>query len=451
MLRIKNFANNHPVAKKVAINIFWLFSDKVLRMGVGVIVVIWLARYLGAEQFGLLNFTSALVTVFGAIAALGLNGIVVRDLVNKPDQALQILGTAFILRLSAAVLAYTALILTIFLLRPDDSLSRTLIVILGLGLLFKSAEVVKYWFESKVQSKYAVWVENSSFLFVSTIKVIMLWRQASLVAFAYVMLLESALVAVALFYIYSKTEISPIHWQATKSRAISLLNDSWPLIISSAAWFVHTRLDQIMIGQMLDDKAVGYYSSAIRLSELVNFLPTIIAFSIIPAITKLRETNRDLYLKRFQIIYDIAVGMTLIAALVTTMLSDRFIHLLFGAEYAPAAPVLTISIWSSIFIAMATVSGRYMINEGLQRITMQRHLLGVLLNIPLNLLLIPAYGIEGAAIASLVALAAANYFYDAFSPSTIICFRQKTKSILMTEIIKHGLKHTKNRTTTWFR
>ncbi|MFC1772742.1 flippase [Pseudomonadota bacterium] len=428
----------YPVLRKITVNITWLFVDKILRLSVSLLVAVWLARHLGPEQFGLLNFSLALVSLFGAIAALGLSGIVVRDLVNQPDQARQTLGSAFILKLIAALFAYCILIITIFALRPDDSLSKVIVCLLGLTLLFKSTEVVKFWFESQVRSKYVVWVENGIFIFVSLLKAIMLWNKAALIEFVYVMLLESIIIAFALLYTYAKVELNPIHWKVTKERVVSLLKDGWPLIIASAAWIIYCRIDQIMIGQMLDDQAVGYYSVAIKLSEVLNFLPVIIAFSVIPIITELRKIDLELYRQRFQYIYDLTVGIMLCAAVFTSILSGWIIQTLFGTAYENSASVLTIYVWSSVFYAMAIVSGRYLINEGLQKVTMRRHLMGVVLNIPLNLFMIPAFGIKGAAVASLVSLAISNYIYDAINPITRICFKQKTKSIFMISLIEYA-------------
>lgn len=416
--------------KKILTNIGWLFFDKILRLGIGLVVVMWLARYLGPEQFGQLNFVVALVAVFGVFATLGLKGIVVRDLLGKPEEQQVILGSAFVLKIVAALSVYLLLVMTIFIIKPDDALSKTMVAILGLSIVFKSTEVVNFWFESQVKSKYVVWVENSVFMAISLMKMLMLWQQAPLIAFIWVMLIESIIVGVVLLFVYAKVVLNPLNWQAKKIRIKSLLNDSWPLIISSAAWIVYTRIDQIMIGHMLNDQALGYYSVAIKLSEMANIVPIIIAFSIIPAITTLRKTNVRLYRHRFQMTYDTVVGLMLLAAIVVTLLSDFIITLLFGSAYADAAPVLTIHIWSAIFIAMATVSGKYLINEGLQKITMQRHLTGVVINIPLNYFLIPIYGIEGAAYASLFSLAFSNYIYDAITPATRFCFVQKTRSFI---------------------
>ena len=147
---------------KILDNIAWLFLDNILRMGVGLLIGVWVARYLGPEQFGQLNFAMAFVGIFGAVAGLGLNGIVVRDIVREPETANITLGTAFVLQASGGVFAVALIIGTMAWLRPDDTLTKTLVAIFGLGLIFKSTEVVKYWFESQVQSRYTVWIETVS-------------------------------------------------------------------------------------------------------------------------------------------------------------------------------------------------------------------------------------------------------------------------------------------------
>lgn len=430
-------SDEYPLLKKIYSNIGWLLVDKVSRVAVGLLVTIWLARYLGPGQFGQLNFLVALVAVFGVFATLGLRGIVVRDLLAQPEKSSTILGTAFALRIGAAALVYILLIGYGLITRPDDALLMSLIVILGFSIIFRSAEVITFWFESQVRSKYVVWVENSIFTIGSVIKLIMIWQQASLISFVWILLLESVAVSAGLLFVYSKVASTPFDWTASKDEAKSLLQDSWPLIISSAAWMIYTRIDQVMIGEMLDDQAVGYYSVAIKMADAANFLPAIIAFSLIPAITLLRESNRARYEHQFQMTYDTVVGVMLVVAIFTTFLSGPIINTLFGTQYEAAASVLGIYIWSSVFIAMAVVSGKYLINEGLQKVTMQRHITGVLINIPLNFLVIPVYGIEGAAFASLFSLAFANYFFDAITRDTRLCFIQKTRAFFAYGLIQN--------------
>lgn len=432
------------INSKVLNNILWLFFDKIIRMGIGVFVLILLARYLGPEQYGLLNYAQALIALFAALSGLGLYGIVVRDLVKYDDKNL-LLGTAFGLKILSAIFAYALLVLLIYILRPDDELSKYIVIILGLSLLFNTSDIIKFWFEANVQSKYTVIVENSVFVVISILKLLMIYYKFSLLSFVYIFTLEAFLVALFLFIIYIK-QSTLSKWKFNKTRAKELLKDSWPLIISSIAWIIYTRIDQIMIGQMLGDKEVGLYSAAIRLSDIANFIPTMIAFSIIPTIIKLRDENRKLYEKKFQDIYYVVISLMIILAIFVSFFSNEIIHILYGNDYIKSANVLQIHFWIIIFVALATISGKYLINDSLQKITMNRHIIGILLNIPLNYFMIPLYGIEGAAIASLISLVVTNYLFDLFTKKTRLIFFHKTKAlvffwILDLSIIKYKEKY----------
>lgn len=420
---------NHPTINKVVKNITWLFFDKILKLALGLVVVIFLARYLEPEGFGLYHFVISLVTIFAAFASLGLYAVVVRELINRQEKE-KILFNAFVLMLVASVVAYAIMYLTISLLRPNDLLTKFLVVLLGTTLIFKSATVVKYWFEALILSKYTVYVESSVFFIGALLKLILVYYQASLTGLILVLVLESILIFIGLFWVYWLHEKKLPAWRFDFSETKYLLTQSWPLIISGAAWIIYTKIDQIMIGQMINDAAVGHYAAASKLSEIAAFLPAIIAFSIIPAIMKYRDINNQHYKQRFQQIYNIVVTLMVIAAIFVTYSAGYIINILYGEDYSDSTNVLVIQFWIVIFIAMAAVSGKYYVNEGLQKLTMQRHILGVVINIPLNLLLIPLYSIEGAAIASLISMIIANYLYDLKDKRTRIVFIQKSNAIL---------------------
>jgi O-antigen/teichoic acid export membrane protein len=170
---------HRPELVKIIDNIGWLFFDKILRMGVGLFVGVWVARYLGPEQFGLFNFATAFTALFGAVATLGLQGIVVRDIVNDPSCKEETLGTAALLHLIGGTLAYGLDHGGIFWVRPDDPLARTMVAIVGSVMLLQTGQVAVYWFESQVQSKYTVWVQNAVFLVMAATKVVLIFNHAT--------------------------------------------------------------------------------------------------------------------------------------------------------------------------------------------------------------------------------------------------------------------------------
>jgi O-antigen/teichoic acid export membrane protein len=412
---LKKQVEHRPGLVNIIDNIGWLFFDKILRMGVGLLVGVWLARYLGPDQFGQLNYAIAFVGILSAVAGLGLNGIVVRDIVRKPEEARITLGTAFVLQVSGGILSVAITIGLINWLRSDDALTRTLVFVLSLSLLFRPTEVVKYWFEAQVQSRYTVWVENGAFAIASVVRIAMIIHQAPLLAFVWISLVEAVLVAIGLIAVYSMK--NDLHGTLTPSlsRAKQLLNDCWPLIFSSLAVSIYLRIDQIMLAEMVGDREVGVYAAAVRLSEIWYFVPMIIVASVLPSIVSARTNNPQLYEERLQRLYDILVILAFSIAIPVTIFADVIIVGLFGREYLEAGSVLSINVWAGIFVFLGTACGAYTTSENLSRFSLVQNSFGMLTNISLNLILIPQLGSKGAAIATLISYAAATFSALAFS------------------------------------
>jgi PST family polysaccharide transporter len=413
-------------------NIGWLLFDKLLKLCLGLFVVILLARYLQPEQFGQLNYAIAFVGLFTAIATLGLNGIVVRDIIQTPNSSHVTLGTAFIMQLIGGVVAVAIIFGCITLLRPDDAEIKVIAVILSIGLIFKSSEIFKYWFESQLESRYTVIAECIVLVFVSVVKILMILYEAPLIAFVWAILVESALVMLAMIYFYIKRGGLIASWSISFNRAIDLLSDSWPLIFAGLAFVLYMRVDQIMIGQMLGDKEVGIYSAAIRISEVWYFVATSIIISVFPSIIEAKGIGNNVYSRRLQDIYNILAVLALCFAILVTFLSDIIISLLFGPNYSAAGPVLAIHVWSGLFIFLGHASNKRLVVENLQKIVLYRTVLGATINIFANWLLIPRFGIVGAAYASLI-----SYFVALFS--VILFAKTKGDAVMLLKAASLGI------------
>lgn len=420
---------HRPNLVKIVDNIGWLFFDKILRMGVGLLVGVWIARYLGPEQFGLLNFATAFIGLFGAIAGLGLQGIVVRDIVRDPETARLTLGTAAVLQLVGGLVAYLLILGTIAYLRPDDVLARTIVAILGATMLIKASEMATYWFESQVQSKYTVWVQNGVFLVFAGVKVGLILSHAPLITFVWAMLAEAIVIAVILAVVVAQRGPKLASLRASSERAKTLLKDSWPLILSGLSIMLYMKIDQIMLGQMIGDEAVGIYSAATRISEVWYFIPMAVVASVFPAILEAKIRSETQYLARLQKLYDFMVLMSLAVAIPMTFLSDTIIWLLFGAAYAEAGTVLAIHIWASVFVFLGVASSRWFLAENQQWLNLQRTVIGAIANIALNLVLIPKYGVTGAAVALVFSQALASWLYDSVHFITRPMFMMKLTAL----------------------
>ncbi len=422
---------NRSILKKIINNAGWLLGERVLKIISELFIGIWIARYLGPKQFGLLSFVVAIVAIVNAIAALGLNPIVVRDLVKEPVGKFQILGTAFTLQLIAGGIGLLTVIGMVLLLRPGDKLSLIVSIVLGVTVVFKSSWVIKYWFEAQVQSKYVVWVESLILVLVSIANIGMILLNAPLLAFVWVSFAEALLVALTLFAVYIYSSNGVLGWKFDRMRAKALLGSSWPLIISGFAVILNMKIDIIVVGLMMDDKSVGIYSAASRISSAWFFIPMIIAQSIGPKIIEMKNQVNPQYMPVIQKLLDLMVLISLPGAILIVLVADEAIPLLFGSDYADAAKVLIIHIWSGIFVFLSVAAGRYMIAEEIQHLIMGRTILGLVINIVLNFVLIPLYGLTGAAIASLAGFAVGGVFANIITRRTRAIFLMQLKALFV--------------------
>lgn len=420
---------HRPNLLKIVDNIGWLFFDKILRMGVGLLVGVWVARYLGPEQFGLLNYALAITGLFSAIAALGMQDIVVRDIVRSPDSAYETLGTAAILQIVGGIVAYVFVLVAIAFMRPDDDLARGIVAIIGLVLLLEAGKIAVFWFESQVQSKYTVWIQSSIFLLFATIKVLLILSQASLTAFAWVMFMEALLVTLILLKVMNKCGFKLTLLEASTRRAQILLRDSWPLVLASVSIMIYMKIDQIMLGQMVGNQAVGIFSAATRISEVWYFIPMVVVSSVFPAILNSKKKSQELYEKRLQRLCALMVWMSIAVAIPMSFLAIPLIEILYGKAYIESGVILSIHIWASIFVFLGVASGRWMLAENRQILILQRSFFGVIINIGFNFLLIPLYGVVGAALATVVAQFSVGVLFDVIQKETRPMFIMKIKAL----------------------
>ncbi len=431
---LRRRVERRPGLVKILDNIGWLFFDKIVRMGVGLLVGVWIARYLGPDQFGQLNYATAFVGLFAAIAGLGLNGIVVRDIVRDPESANSTLGTAFVLQVMGGLLAVILVIGAVIWLRPDDRLIQMMVAILGFSLVFKSSDIVKYWFESQVRSRYTVLVENGTLLTMAIFRVGLILSNAPLIVFAWAFLLEAALVFIGMFIIYNLRGGQFVHWQLRIERAKQLVEDGWPLLFAGISVSVYMRIDQIMLGELLGSYSVGQFAAATRISEAWYFIPMAIVASTFPSIIAAKQCNENNYKRIIQALYDYLFMISLSISLIFNYLSDSIILFLYGEEFLAAGEILKIHIWTGIFVSMGVASSSWYLSEGLQKLAFYRTLAGAIVNICANLVLIPLHGAEGSAIATLISQAAAAYLFDLLHPRTRIAFGMKSASLFPAHI-----------------
>ncbi len=417
--------------RAIITNTGWLFADRILRMGIGLIVGVWVARYLGVHQYGLFNYATAFVTLFSSFATLGLDNVVVRDIVHDVSHKEKILGTSFWLKLFGGVSCLFLAVSTIYVLRHDDKMTIWLVAILGTAGIFQAFDTIDFWFQSQVQSKYTVVAKNTAFIITTLVKIALIQMQASLIAFAWMTVVEIGLGAMGLAIAYNIKGYSFRLWRWSFPVAKTLLKDSWPLILSGLTIMIYMRIDQIMLGEIIGDGAVGIYSAASRISEVWYFIPTAIVSSVSPTIFAAKQNNEEVYYQRIKQLLGLMVLISIAIALPMSFLSGPIITMLFGNDYAPAAGILSIHIWASLFVFIGVGTSPWFIAEGLTHLSLRRTLVGAIINVVLNLFLIPTYAGLGAAIATVISYAFGSFLVNAMHPKTQKIFNLQIKSIFI--------------------
>lgn len=427
--------NSKPGVMKYLKNTSWLLIEKIIRLVIGLFVGIWVARYLGPEQFGLFSYVQSFVALFSTVATLGLNGILVRELVNHEKLRSKLIGTAFIMKLFGGLLVIFLLYLTTFS-SLNNAEVNTFVFIVAFSTLFQSFNVIDFHFQSLVLSRYVVYSSLISVISSSVIKVIFILVNAPLIAFVYVVLFDSITLMLGYLYYYYRTNQSINLWRFNFKICKTLLKDSWPFIVSGVVVTIYMKIDQVMIKQMMDSNAVGQYAAAVRLSEAWYFIPMVICSSLFPAIVNAKKNSLDLYKSRCQSLYDFMTTISITVALFITFSANFIVDILYGIDYQEASSILIIHIWAGVFAFLGVANARWIINENLAVNGMIRTIIGAIANIILNIIFINNYGVEGAAMATLISYFIANYFSMVFFTKTRECFWQQTKSFNLFRISK---------------
>jgi len=415
----------HPNLFRILGNTGWLFFDKILRMGVGLLVIIWMARYLGPEQYGLFSYACAFTVLFSAIATLGLDGIVIRNIVRDDSYKEATLGAAFALKLVGGAAALLLSVGSIVLLRPGETLTHWLVGITAAGMLFQAFDTIDFWFQSQVQSKYVVYARSVAFTFVAIIKIVLILMKAPLIAFAWAGLAEVAIASIGLVLVYQARGHNIRAWTATLTQGRNLLRDSWPLILSGIMIMIYMRIDQVMIGDMVGNAEVGVYSAAVRLAEAWYFIPMAVVGSVFPSIVEAKTISEELFYERLQRLYNLMALMAYLVALPITLAGEWLITTFFGAEYSRAGFMLSVLVWAGLFVNLGVARSSFLTTMNWTRVHFMTVFLGCVVNVGLNYLLIPVYGGMGAVVASCIA-----YWFAAHGTCFIYRPLRKTASML---------------------
>lgn len=416
--------------QKALKNIGWALCGKIVNLMGMLIVGIIVARYLGKEQYGIMNYVISIVTIFQVFADFGLDFIQIREESKTPYLKDKIIGTTFVLKLSFAFLAFLAV--TIISLLFEKTLEiRLYIIIYAFSIILNSTWVSRNHFTSIVWNEYVVKTEISRTIIGMIIKLSFVVLSLPLIWFIGSLVIDSLLLATGYVLSYTKKVDSIRKWHFDKTLARYMIKHSFPLLLSGAAIIVYNRIDQIMIGNLVDQSHLGIYSVAVRFSEVLVFIPTIIAQTVSPMLVEARQKDMKHYEQLSYTFMNVTVTICILLAIATSLLSYPIVYFTFGKTYINAAPILAILAFKVIGDALSQTSGQLIIIEGIQKYAPLRNIIGCLACIFLNLFFITRYGIHGAAYVAIITIFTSGTLVDFFIPAYKRIFHKQVCAIFI--------------------
>jgi len=424
-VKLQNWQHLFGMAK----NAGWLSIEKALRLGTGFFIGIYLARYFGPERFSPFEYALAIVVIFRAIAGMGLRGIFVRNFVKHPEKRSLLLGSSAFMIAGAGVLAFLLALLSTYLLDATDSLGLLLVAILAGQLLLYPTEVINYFFEARVQSKYTVIPRMVAYLTGVIFKLLIVWYGGTVVHLALTYLLEFTVVALLYLRAGLRHEIGFRQWRSDKATISDLFRDGKFLILAAVMVTIYMQIDKVMLVNLFSDLENGLYSFAVRLAEAFYFIPVVVQQSAFPNLVAAdRRDPEEFRLKIVKLIW-LLTATSLGIAFVLTFIGPWLTDFLTAGKYADSGRMLSVVIWALPFVGLGVVQSAYLIAKGLLRYSLYLTALGVLVNLGLNYFFIPAHGGIGAAWATVTSYATAAWLAAALFPATRPLFKLTMQAI----------------------
>lgn len=417
---------SNPHIQKVISNSSWLLLDKFVRMGLGLLVSAWVARYLGPTQYGELAFVLAYLAFFQAICTLGMDSLVVRDIAKNNNSASETLGTVFTLRIITGCICWILAVSGMALLNGWNDKSVYITGLAGATLVFQAADTVDLWFQSQSQNRRTVIVKLSAYIVSNGLKVILILSGASLLAFSGMIALETFAVAIGLIYAYRRYPC-PEPWRKIKQRAYTLLSESWPFIISGLSIVLYMRIDQLMIKNYLGETELGIYAAVLPLAVIWQFIPMTLSVSLAPMVAESKNQGNDVFYKTLGHVFRLFAILGWLVCIPIAILSHFIVNLLFGDIYISGSTVLTIIVFTNLFINMGVAQSLWIVNEGKSKLSLYKTIMGAITCLVSNIILIPLYGIIGAAISAVLAQMVSTILSNILLSRTI--FKLQVKSL----------------------
>lgn len=391
---------------KVFKNASWIIGCRIAQSVLAFIVTMLTARFLGPSNYGLINYAASIVAFVAPIAQLGLGNIQVQEIVNDPDNEGKIIGTTVVMSIVSALVCSIGVIAFSLIVNTSEKDTIIVCALYSIILFFQSAELLQYWFQAKYLSKYASLASLFAFGIVTVYRIILLASGMSIYLFAIANALDYIIITFALLVLYRKLGGKELSFSIKIAKR--MFSKSKYYIVANMMISIFTQTDRIMLKLMLDDSATGIYSAAASCAGLANFVYAALIDSFRPLIFENYKISKEKFERSVSQLYSIIIYLSLCECLVVTVFAGLIINIIYGEAYTGAIIALRIAVWYSTFSFIGNIRNIWILAEGQQKWLWVINLSGALFNVIANFVLIPIWGVAGAAIASLFTQLFAN-------------------------------------------
>lgn len=381
-------------------NASWLIGGKVFQMVISLVVGVITARYLGPSNYGLIGYGAAYVSFFTAFCSLGLNSVIIKDFIDNPDEQGEAIGSALVMRMASSILSAVMIVGFVSIVDKNETLTIAVVSLCSIGVIFHIFETFNFWFQSQYKSKITAIATLLAYMVTAVYKIILLILEKDVRWFAFSTSVDYIVVAVFLFIAYKKHNGARLKFSLKKSK--SLLKVSYNYILSSMMIAIYGQTDKLILKQMLDESAVGYFTTATTICLMWVFVLQAIIDSMYPTILDLKNKNQQLYEKKNRQLYAVVFYVSCFVSLGFLVFGDLVVKILYGEEYMPSADVLKVVSWYTAFSFLGVARNAWIVSEGKQKYLKYIYGCAAVLNVVINLALIPIIGTIGAALATLI-------------------------------------------------
>lgn len=383
----------------IVVNTGWMLIEKVVQMIISLIVGMITARYLGPTNYGLINYIAAFISFATPICNLGMEAVLIRKIIDNPDNEGKYIGTSIMMEFIVSIISANIIVFLVYLSDTEDTIKAIVAALESIVLLAKSTEPIEYYFQSKLKSKYTSLIKIFGYVAMSIYKILLVFFKKSIEWFAFSTSLDMIVIAILYMIAYKIKGGKKLSFDISIGK--NILCDSYHFIISGLIVVLYTQMDKIMIGNMLNTNQVGLYTAATTICTYWGFIPAAIINSFRPIIYETKKNNGD-YISKLKLLYCIIFWMGIIVCILIMVFSKYIILLLYGKDFLAAKSTLNIAVWYTVFAYLGTARGIWIVCENKNKYAKKYILIGAIFNFCLNILLIPYFGINGAATATLL-------------------------------------------------